>query len=225
MTVLFADSDEDFEQPSYLATAIRLSIPGLGREATEDEIMNDIEKLENNEPLIELDPDQKYGIRPEKGYMEFPGKRYMEFPGKRYMEFPGKRYMEFPGKRNIEVPRKRYMEFVGKRFLEFPGKRYTEFPGKRYFEFPGKRDLKSTEDLNADNYRSRTISKRYHEFLGKRNTLLDDTDNSVYKRWAEFLGKRSQGVVGNHAEELSSYFDKSNSEHDKEEKRFSEFIG
>ena len=164
MYFFFADEDDTFRNSPYLSTAMRLSVPGISREPSEEEIMKDVDNLEplkydssrtfqkSNQPLWSLKgltfeniadglKDDEKSTRRSKRYHEFLGKRADEFQSGNPQkgEELAKRWSEFVGKRGnngwVVSP-----ALVSKRYIEFIGKREPlryRSPEKKYSEFLG----------------------------------------------------------------------------------------
>ena len=145
---------------------MRFSVSGISREPTEEEILDDVEKLGFATPdefgFDNTDPDLDWladDIKP----------IYVD---------------DLPGDLHFPPQQKRYDEFLGKRHSKIshiPGRINTNSAFKRWVEFVGKRDHHTKYNSPIREY-----SKRYMEFLGKRSSI--GRDGIEQKRYAEFLG-------------------------------------
>ena len=158
-------------KPSYLATAMRLSIPGVGgRDPTEEEIMNDVQKLGFKDVYDYPDPD----------YSSTVEKRYLEWPGKRSSSMYNDDQSYGMEKTAYTIEQERRQQQAQHEVIPQQQKRYHEFLGKRNIE-----GGKTTENRME-------LFKKWSEFIGKRNEgrFSDDTEFITPKRYLEFVGKR-----------------------------------
>lgn len=146
---------------------MRFSLHGDGTETTEDDILNDVEKLGFDSPSS----------------FDFGENNEFDFDWLSKSMKPI--YVDdIPIDLQFPTEQKRYSEFIGKRQNLI--KRVPETPEniaafKRWSEFVGKRNEKQ-RIYNED----KDFAKRYMEFLGKR--AASGTQRMARKRYSEFLG-------------------------------------
>ena len=161
-TFLFSEEEDTFRNSPYLSTAMRLSVPGIGREPSEEEIMKDVANLE---PL-------KFG--PTKGLQNSVDPIWSF----KRLSFDNVRDALKNGPSTAQRT-KRYHEFLGKRDGDFQtGSLIENEAAKRWSDFVGKRGEGWVVSPTL-------VSKRYLEFIGKREPFLYRVPE---KKYAEFLG-------------------------------------
>jgi hypothetical protein len=164
--VFLTGSNDDFNAPPYLTSAMRFTVSGISREPTEEEILDDVENLG-------FDTSDDYHFDNSNADLEWLGENIKPI----YVD-------DLPGDLTFPPTQKRYDEFLGKRQSGTRHKSQrinTNSALKRWAEFVGKRN--SNNRIYNPN---REYSKRYMEFLGKRSSL--GGDGFERKRYSEFLG-------------------------------------